>query len=108
MYVDSSNFASFNPLQLGVLSGAFYIFFAYGGFARVAVVAEEVKDAKRNVPRAILISLAISTIVYIFVGLVAVGLIGAPKLAESNSPLTEAIGATGNSLAVYTLFPLGD
>lgn len=103
MYVDSSNFASFNPLQLGVLSGAFYIFFAYGGFARVAVVAEEVKDAKRNVPRAILISLAISTIVYIFVGLVAVGLIGAPKLAESNSPLTEAISATGNSLAVYTV-----
>ncbi|MGB9959885.1 MAG: APC family permease [Candidatus Bathyarchaeales archaeon] len=103
MYVDASNFAAFNPLQWGILSGAFYIFFAYGGFARVAVVAEEVKDAKKNVPRAILISLAISTVVYIFVGLVAVGLIGAPRLAASNSPLTEAIGATGNSLAAYTV-----
>ncbi|MEM2912085.1 MAG: amino acid permease [Candidatus Bathyarchaeia archaeon] len=103
LYVNASNFASFNPFQLGVLSGAFYIFFAYGGFARVAVVAEEVKDAKRNVPKAILTSLAISTIVYIFVGLVAVGLTGAPRLAESNSPLTEAIGATGNRLAVYTV-----
>jgi APA family basic amino acid/polyamine antiporter len=47
-YMNPSNFASFNPFQAGVLSGAFYIFFAYGGFARVAVVAEEVKDAKRS------------------------------------------------------------
>jgi APA family basic amino acid/polyamine antiporter len=64
-HMNPSNFASFNPFQAGVLSGAFYIFFAYGGFARVAVVAEEVKDAKRNVPRAIMLSLAISTVVYI-------------------------------------------
>jgi APA family basic amino acid/polyamine antiporter len=102
-YMDYSNFASFNPMQLGVLYGAFFIFFAYGGFARVAVLAEEVKDAKRNVPRAIVLSLAISTIVYIFVGLVAVGLLGAPKLAESNSPLTDAIWATENILAAYVV-----
>lgn len=100
-HVNFANFAAFNPFQWGVLSGAFYIFFAYGGFARVAVVAEEVKNAKKNVPRAILISLIISTIVYILVGLVAVGLIGASKLAGSNSPLTEAIGVTGNTFAVY-------
>jgi len=102
-YVDPSNFAAFDPFHSGVLSGAFYIFFAYGGFARVAVVAEEVKDAKHNVPRAIIISLVISTLVYIFVGLVAVGLIGTPELAKSNSPLTDAIGITGNPLAVYTV-----
>jgi len=101
IYVDFSNFIPFNPFQWGVLSGAFYIFFAYGGLARVAVIAEEVKDAKRNVPRAILISLTISTIVYILVGLVSVGLIGADKLAEAKSPLIEAIGASKNPLAVY-------
>jgi APA family basic amino acid/polyamine antiporter len=102
-HINPSNFASFNPFQIGVLSGAFYIFFAYGGFARVAVVAEEVKDAKRNVPRAITLSLAISTAVYILVGFVAVGLVDASRLAGSNSPLAEAISATGNSLAVYTV-----
>jgi APA family basic amino acid/polyamine antiporter len=102
-YMNPSNFASFNLFQVGVLSGAFYIFFAYGGFARVAVVAEEVKDAKRNVPRAIMLSLAISTAVYILVGFVAVGLIEASRLAKSNSPLAEAISVTGNSLAVYTV-----
>ncbi len=101
-YVNSSNFTPFAPFQVGVLYGACYIFFAYGGFARVAVVAEEVKDAKRNVPKAILLSLAISTIVYILVGVVAVGLVGAPNLSNSSSPaLTHAINATGNTTAVY-------
>lgn len=103
LYVNPSNFVGFNPFQLGVLYAAFYIFFAYGGFARVAVIAEEVKDAKKNVPRAILLSLLISTAVYVLVGVVAVGLVGASRLAGSNSPLTEAIKATGNAAAAYTV-----
>jgi APA family basic amino acid/polyamine antiporter len=101
-YINPTNFTPFNPFQTGVFYGACYIFFAYGGFARVAVIAEEVKDAKRNVPKAILFSLAISTIVYILVGAVAVGLVGAPNLSDPNSPaLTNAINATGNATAVY-------
>jgi APA family basic amino acid/polyamine antiporter len=59
LYVQRANFTPFDPASLGVLSGASYIFFAYGGFARVAVVAEEVREPERNVPRAILLSLAI-------------------------------------------------
>jgi len=100
-YVNPTNFTPFAPFKVGVFYGAFYIFFAYGGFARVAVVAEEIKDAERNVPRAILLSLFISTIFYIVVGIAAVGLVGASRLSDSNSPLTEAIGATGSAAAVY-------
>jgi APA family basic amino acid/polyamine antiporter len=101
-YINPSNFTPFAPFQVGVLYGACYIFFAYGGFARVAVIAEEVKDAKRNVPRAILLSLIISTIVYILVGLIAVGLIGASQLSDPNSPsLTHAISIAGNPVAFY-------
>jgi APA family basic amino acid/polyamine antiporter len=102
-YINSSNFTPFAPFQVGVFYGACYIFFAYGGFARVAVIAEEVKDAKRNVPKAILLSLIISTIVYILVGVVAIGLVGAPELANSNSPLTKAINITGNTVAAYII-----
>ena len=57
LHFNGSNFLPFNPLTSGVLYGSFFIFFAYGGFARVAVVAEEVKDAKRNVPKALVLSL---------------------------------------------------
>ena len=100
---NSANFAPFEPLNSGVLYGAYFIFFAYAGFARVAVVAEEVKDAKHNVPRALLLSLGFSTIIYVLVGIVAVGLVGSTELAGSNSPLAEAISATGSSIAVQVV-----
>jgi APA family basic amino acid/polyamine antiporter len=102
-YINTANFTPFEPLQIGVLYGAYYMFFAYGGFARVAVVAEEIKDAKRNVPRAILISLLVSTVIYVLVGTVAVGLVGAPTLSNSNSPLNEAISITGNTTGIYLI-----
>jgi APA family basic amino acid/polyamine antiporter len=103
LHVNSGNFAPFAPFNSGVLYGAYFIFFAYAGFARVAVVSEEVKDAKRIVPKAVLLSLAISTVVYILVGIVAVGLVGSAELATSRSPLTDAVGVTGSSLAMQAV-----
>jgi APA family basic amino acid/polyamine antiporter len=100
LHVNVGNFSPFVPFSSGVLYGSFFIFFAYGGFARVSVIAEEVKDAKQNVPRALLLSLGISMVVYILVGLVAVGLLGSVGLAGSSSPLTTAIEVTRSSLAV--------
>lgn len=99
-YIDTTNFTSFKIIDTNILYGAIFIFFAYTGFARVAVVAEEVKNPNQNVPRAMLLSLGISTIIYILVGFVAVGLIGAPQLANSNSPLVEAISITKTQLAI--------
>jgi APA family basic amino acid/polyamine antiporter len=98
-FMNPANFAPFKPLDIGVFSGAVFFFFAYGGFARAAVIAEEVKDAKRNVPRAMLIALAISALIYVLIGVVAVGLVGSNSLAGSNSPLEEAMKATGNTAA---------
>jgi basic amino acid/polyamine antiporter, APA family len=95
-----ANLTLFNPLSPGVFLGAYFIFFAFGGFARVAVVAGEVKDAAKNVPKAILYSLAISSVLYVLVGFVAVGLAGPGLLAESMSPLSDAIAITGNRFAV--------
>lgn len=102
-HVNTANFQPFTPLSSGVLFGAFFIFFAYGGFARIAVMSEEVKDAKRNVPLALLLSLMISMVVYILVGIVAVGLVSAPQLAVSTSPLTTAINVTGNVAAAQII-----
>jgi APA family basic amino acid/polyamine antiporter len=102
-YFKPENFTPFEPLSGGMLLGMGFIFFAYGGFPRVAVLAEEVKNPKRNVPRAILLSLLISAVVYVIVGVVAVGLVGANALSNSNAPLTVAIAATGNAAAVKIL-----
>jgi APA family basic amino acid/polyamine antiporter len=105
-FIQSANYSPFQPFQVGVLLGAVYIFFAYGGFARAAVIAEEIKNPRRNVPRAILIALVVSTVIYVLVGFVAVGLIGANSLSASNSPLKAAMAATGNDTAV-TLISVG-
>jgi APA family basic amino acid/polyamine antiporter len=98
-HINGANLSPFRPFTSGVFYGAYLIFFAFSGFARVTVVAGEVKNPRRNVPRAIMLSIFISTIIYIGVGFVAVGLVGPEKLGESSAPLTEAISAAGSSAA---------
>jgi basic amino acid/polyamine antiporter, APA family len=105
-FIKSSNLAPIQPLQGGVLLGAFYIFFAFGGFARITTLSEEVDRPLTNVPKAIMLSLAISTVFYILVGMIAIGMAGAPGLASSNSPLEFAMGVTNNNVAV-TLVVVG-
>jgi APA family basic amino acid/polyamine antiporter len=103
-FLNVNNFQPFLPRgSLGVVEGAALIFFAYAGYARVTTVAEEVKDARRTIPRAILLSLLMSTVLYIFIGVIAVGLIGSERLASSPSPLTDAIAVTGSPYATVVI-----
>lgn len=99
MHVKTQNFVPLAPFQSGTIYGAYFIFFAYSGFARIAIVSEEIKDASRNVPKAIYLSLAISAVVYLLVGFVALGVSGATALGQSNSPLSDAMKIAGNLLA---------
>jgi APA family basic amino acid/polyamine antiporter len=98
---------NFTPLMpegsMGILSGAALIFFAYTGFARVTIMAEEVRDPEKTIPRSIYLALGISTVIYLLVSMVAIGLTGAPSLAHSGSPLADAIGSTGSSGAVLVI-----
>ena len=84
----------------GVLSGASVIFFAYIGFDEVITLAEETHDPHKTVPRALILALAISTILYVLVAIVAVSVLGAPTLAVSEQPLTAVMrDAIGSSAA---------
>src|SRR3954466_13985914 len=58
----------------GMLAGAAIVFFAFIGFDIVATAAEETKNPKRDLPRGILGSLAICTLLYVAVSLVVVGM----------------------------------
>ncbi|MCU0861990.1 MAG: amino acid permease, partial [Methanomassiliicoccales archaeon] len=92
--VSPSNYQPFAPNgPMGVLQGAAIIFFAYSGFGRVAMISEEVVDPVRTVPKAILLALITSTVIYILVSGVAVGVVGAPSLSGSPSPLALAAEA---------------
>lgn len=100
------NLANFQPLFgsiTNIFVGANFIFFAFIGFGRAAVVAEEVKNARQIVPEAIIVALSISVLVYILVGVSALGLVGAKTLSMSGSPLATAIKTIGNPGLVYII-----
>jgi APA family basic amino acid/polyamine antiporter len=84
--------------SIGVLQGAAFMFFAFAGFARITVIGEEVKDPKKTIPRAILLALGVSTIIYLLVSYTAIGLVGYQALANSGSPLADAAHAEGNTM----------
>ncbi|MEZ4813908.1 MAG: APC family permease [Bdellovibrionota bacterium] len=84
--------AFLNPqLHKGVFTGASLIFFVYLGFEDIANVAEETKNPGRNIPLAILISLSITTLLYVLVALSVMSLSSAKELSESSYPLITAI-----------------
>ncbi len=74
---------------LGVFGAAFLAFYAYIGFEDMVNVAEEVKEPEKNMPRAIIIALIISTILYAGVSIVAVMVIEPSVLTQSKAPLAD-------------------
>lgn len=99
---DFSNYYPFFPRGIGgILSGASIIFFAFVGFDTVGVLAEEVKNPSKNVPKAIILAFLISTMLYIGVSVVAIGLMNWKLLGTSNAPLVAALRvATDNVFLV--------
>jgi APA family basic amino acid/polyamine antiporter len=77
----------------GIVDAAALIFFAYIGFDAVSTASEEVKDPQRDMPRGIIGSLLIVTLIYILVGLVATSIIPSDELAENPAPLAFALDA---------------
>jgi APA family basic amino acid/polyamine antiporter len=60
------------------------MFVAFTGYARIATLGEEIRDPTRNIPRAIVVALVVSSLVYIAVGAAAIGTVGSDKLAEAS------------------------
>jgi basic amino acid/polyamine antiporter, APA family len=73
--------------HLGTLSGSALIIFSFFGFENIANLAEEAKEPERHLPPAIIVSVLISTVLYIFVSLSALALMTPAALAESSAPL---------------------
>jgi basic amino acid/polyamine antiporter, APA family len=80
----------------GVIAGASIVFFAFIGFDIVATAAEETKDPRRDLPRGIIGSLVICTLLYVAVSLVVVGMQPYSELS-TEAPLAEAFSSVGLS-----------
>jgi len=75
----------------GVFASASLVFFAFIGFDEVITLSEETKNPRRTVPLALLLSLAISTLLYVGVAIVAVSVLGVDGLVNSTRPLADVM-----------------
>jgi APA family basic amino acid/polyamine antiporter len=66
---------------VGLMSGAALVFFAFEGFEQIATLSEETRDPTRNIPRAILISIAASAGLYVLVAITATSALPWQRLA---------------------------
>ena len=79
----------------GILQSAGLLFFAFAGYARIATMGEEVRDPSRTIPRAILLALGITVLVYALVAVVALGTLGASGVAATDAPLATVAAGSG-------------
>jgi APA family basic amino acid/polyamine antiporter len=87
-FVDPGNWKPFAPSGFqGIQAGAAIIFFAFIGFDAVSTTAEECRDPGRSLPRGILYSLGICTVIYAIIALVVTGMLKYTFLAGKADPL---------------------
>jgi amino acid transporter len=80
-YVDTANWDPFMPNGFkGVLAGVSAVFYAYIGFDAISTTAEECKNPQRDLPRGMIYSLIICTVLYILIALVLTGMVNYSQL----------------------------
>jgi APA family basic amino acid/polyamine antiporter len=90
---------------IGIFTAAAVVFFAFIGFDVVATSAEETKKPQRDLPRGIIGSLVICTVLYVAVSLVVVGMQKYSEL-DPDAPLAEAFKSVGANWAA-TIVTIG-
>jgi APA family basic amino acid/polyamine antiporter len=72
---------------VGISAAAFLAFYAFIGFEDMVNMAEEVKDAERVLPKAIIIAVIVATLIYFIIAIVAVVVMPPEQLAKSQAPM---------------------
>ncbi len=79
-----------NGLQ-GILTGGSIVFFTYIGFDSVSTAAEECKNPQRDLPRGIIATLVVCTILYIAVVVVLTGIVPWQTLKDDAAPVVNTM-----------------
>jgi len=112
-FFGSVNYLELPPLGFsGIFSAAILMFFAYLGFEEMVNISEETINPKKVIPKAIIISTVITTLIYILVSISAVSIVPWNVLAKSEAPLADVAGKAlpGSSflLSIIALFATGN
>jgi len=79
----------------GVFHGAAIVFFSFLGFDAVTCAAEEVKNPERDIPRAVMLSLGICSVLYVVVAAIMTGIVHYPDFAGVDHPVSKALEIAG-------------
>ena len=105
--VKTENFKPFAPFGIsGIAEASALLFFAFTGYARIATLAEEVRQPEKTIPRAVIITIITAIILYVAVSVVATGVIGTEKMAGSKSPL-QVVAESLTTPAIKTVVTIG-
>ena len=105
--VNLENFKPFAPFGIsGIAEAAALLFFAFTGYGRIATLAEEVKDPKKTIPKAIIITIVTAILLYSVISVVAIGVIGTQSMADSTSPL-QVVADALNTPAIGSIVAIG-
>ena len=102
-YVDTNNWHPFLPNGFtGVLAGVSAVFYAYIGFDAISTTAEECKNPQRDLPRGMIYSLLICTVLYILIALVLTGMVNYSEL-DVDDPLAFVFNRLGLNWIGYII-----
>ncbi len=94
-YVNPGNWSPFTPEGFGgIMKGVSAVFFAYIGFDAISTTAEECKNPQRDLPRGMIYSLIICTVIYVALALVLTGMVHYTKL-NVGDPLAMVFDSRG-------------
>ena len=88
---------------IGVLKAGALLFFAFMGFETIIKLREETKNPSKTIPKAIVISIFVTAVLYILVAIAAVSIIPYTKLAASQSPLSDVASVSLGKNAFWIL-----
>ncbi|MCC6839967.1 MAG: amino acid permease [Flavobacteriales bacterium] len=95
-YINGANYVPFLPNGMGgVLKGVSAVFFAYIGFDAISTTAEECKDPQRDLPRSMVWSLVICTVIYCVTALVLTGMVPYTEFKGVMDPLAYVFNKVG-------------
>ncbi len=105
-HIDSANLNPFFPMGIDpIFSTTALVFVSFLGFVKIAAVAEEIKDPAKNLPRALIGSVALVTLLYLIILLVVGGMFSQSTIRNVRDPLTtaaiEMLGGFGGIAIIF-------
>ena len=87
--------------SMGLFSTVAFVYISYAGVTKVAAIAGEIKNPSKNLPRAMILSLFIMTLIYVFIAFILVGNLPMDELSTDLHPIYSVANKLGGSVLGY-------